>query len=397
MENRDNHTTTRDLKRRNHELSVLNAIACELNRSVNLAEALGFTLERVAELLGLRTGWIWLRDPNTGSFYLAATRNLPPALAENPARMDGGAYCYCLDTYRDGDLEGAANVNVVECSRLSDLVDGTDGLRHHASIPLYAGEAGEERERKLGVMNVAGPGWRELSPEDLQLLYTVGDLLGIAIERAGLAEKSARLGAAEERNRLAREIHDSIAQTLTATSLQLESADALMNEDPGRTRDHLRRALVLTRSNLEEARRSVMDLRAAPLRGRPLSEALEVLVDEWSERTGIPARLKAVNAARPLPPHAEAALYRITQEALSNAARHAGAGRVTVRLAATPDQVQLTVEDDGRGFDVSGVPEGRYGLVGMRERAATLGGSLNIESASGTGTRITTTVPLERL
>ncbi len=129
----------KNLRRRNHELSVLNEIARELNRSVNLSEALEFSLAQVAELLGLRTGWIWLVDEDTLQPYLAASRNLPPALAENPSRMDGSGYCYCLDTYKQGDLEGAANVNVLTCTRLKGLIDGTDGLRYHSSIPLYAG------------------------------------------------------------------------------------------------------------------------------------------------------------------------------------------------------------------------------------------------------------------
>jgi two-component system NarL family sensor kinase len=381
-----------NLRRRNHELSVLNAIARELNRSVNLGEALGFALAQVAELLDLRTGWIWLLGEASPEPYLAAARNLPPALAENPARMDGSGYCYCLHTYKKGNLAGAANVNVLTCSRLSGLVDGTDGLRYHASIPLYAGE------KKLGVMNVASPGWRSLSPEDLQLLYTVGDLLAIAVERARLADRSARLGAAEERNRLAREIHDTLAQGLTAAALQLESADALLDagqEASDRARESLHRALSLTRTNLEEARRSVLDLRAAPLEGRPLSGALKILVERWEEETGIPARVKAVNGGRPLPPRVEAALYRICQEALANVARHAGAGRATVRLVATPQEVRLTVEDDGGGFDPSSVPAGRHGLLGMRERAAMLGGAFEVESAPGEGTRIEATVPLE--
>ena len=225
------------LRRLNHELSVLNAIARELNRSVNLGEALEFTLAQVAELLGLRTGWIWLMNETASEPYLAAAQNLPPALSNDPRRMDGSGYCYCLDTYKRGDLEGAANVNVLTCSRLDGLVDGTDGLRYHASIPLYA------QDKKLGVMNVASPDWRSLSPEDLQLLYTIGDLLSIAVERAGLFAQSTRLGAVEERNRLAREIHDTLAQGLTATALQLESADALLDAGSEKAHESLRRAL----------------------------------------------------------------------------------------------------------------------------------------------------------
>jgi two-component system NarL family sensor kinase len=381
----------KDLRRLNHELSVLNEIARELNRSVNLGEALGFTLAQVAELLGLRTGWIWLMNEDSSEPYLAAAQNLPPALANDPRRMDGSGYCYCLDTYKRGDLEGAANVNVLTCSRLDGLVDGTDGLRYHASIPLYA------QEKKLGVMNVASPGWRSLSPEDLKLLYTIGDLLSIAVERAGLFARSTRLGAVEERNRLAREIHDTLAQGLTATALQLESADALLDAGSERAHAPLRRALSLTRSNLEEARRSVLDLRASPLEGRPLSEAINALVERWEAETGIAVRYRAVNGSRPLPPSVEAALYRICQEALTNVARHAGAERATVRLVATPDRVRLVVEDDGRGFDASEVPEDRHGIVGMRERAEVLGGTLEVRSGPGEGTRIEATVPLENL
>ncbi|HVF01466.1 MAG TPA: GAF domain-containing sensor histidine kinase [Rubrobacteraceae bacterium] len=382
-----------DLERRNHELSVLNAIARELNRSVDLGEALEFILSQVAELLGLRTGWIWLVDDPSSGYYLAAAQNLPPALADDPRRMDGSGYCYCLDTYKKGDLGGAANVNVLTCSRLKGLVDGTGGLRYHASIPLYA------QDKKLGVMNLASPGWRSLSPEDLQLLYTVGDLLSIAVERARLFARSARLGAVEERNRLAREIHDTLAQSLTATTLQLESADALLDagSSPEKAREPLLRALSLTQSNLEEARRSVLDLRAAPLEGRSLSRALRVLVERWEAETGIAARYRAINGGRPLPPRVEVALYRICQEALTNVARHAEAGRADVQLVATPGQIRLVVKDDGRGFDVSNIPEDRHGLVGMNERAKMLGGRLEIRSSPGAGTRIEATVPLEEV
>jgi signal transduction histidine kinase len=104
-----------------------------------------------------------------------------------------------------------------------------------------------------------------------------------------------------------------------------------------------------------------------------------------------------VNGSRPLPPSVEAALYRICQEALTNVARHAGAERAAVRLVATPDRVRLVVEDDGRGFDAAGVPEDRHGIVGMRERAEVLGGTLEVRSEPGEGTRIEVTAPLEKL
>ena len=380
---------TEKLQRRNRELSILNAIADALNREVDLTRALQAALAQVAELLDLHTGWIWLLREDTGDSYLAAAQNLPPALAHAPRRMEGS--CYCLDTYRAGDLDGAANVNVVTCSRLAGLVDGTDGLRYHASIPLYA------RDRELGVLNVASADWRQLSPEDLKLLYTVGDLLSMAIERARLFAGSAQFGAAEERNRLAREIHDTLAQGLAAIALQLETADAVLeaHTSPERARQAVQQALALARANLEEARRSVLDLRAAPLEGRTLATALAALAAEWSAKWKLIVAFEAIGANHPLPVRVEASLYRIAQEALTNAVRHASARRVMLQLATSPDQVQLLVEDDGAGFDPAQIPRGRYGLIGVNERVKLLGGSLQLQSSPGAGTRLEVTVPLE--
>lgn len=373
------------LQRRNRELAILNQIADTLNRTVDLDEALRATLSQTASLLDLQTGWIWLLQEESGASYLAAAQNLPPALAHNPARMEGS--CYCLDTYRAGDLSGAANVNVVTCSRLKWLADGTAGLRYHASIPLYA------QGKPIGVLNLASRDWRELAPADLRLLHTIGDLLSIAIERARLFARSARLGALEERNRLAREIHDTLAQGLTAIALQLESADALLeaSADPTRIRSAVVKALDLARINLEEARRSVLDLRAAPLEGRTLAQALAHLA---ATVAGPPVEFQATGGDRPLPPRIEAGLYRIVQETLSNSARHAGAGRIVVRLVMTPAAVSCTIEDDGCGFDPTSVMQGRYGLVGLNERARLLGGSLTLETSPGAGARITVTMPL---
>jgi two-component system NarL family sensor kinase len=375
------------LWRRNRELAILNSIAEALNRSVDLDQALQAGLAQVAELLDLQTGWIWLLREETGESYLAAAQNLPPALADNPARMEGS--CYCLDTFRAGDLDGAANVNVVTCSRLKGLVDGTDGLRYHASIPLY------DHGQQLGVLNVASTDWRELSAEDLRLLYTVGDLLSIAIARACLFARSANLGALEERNRLAREIHDTLAQGLSGIALQLETADALLDAsaDSERIRTAVLEALTLTRSNLEAARRSVLDLRAAPLEGRSLDGALAALAAE-TQTEHLRVDLETVGAERPLPARVEVGLYRIAQEALTNVIRHADARHVALRLTSTPEQVQLEVEDDGRGFDPANVGQNRYGLTGMNERAKLLAGSLELESCPGEGTRLEVVVPV---
>jgi two-component system NarL family sensor kinase len=305
--------------------------------------------------------------------------------------MEGS--CYCLDTFRAGDLSGAANVNIITCSRLKKLLSGTEGLRYHASIPIYA------QEKKLGVLNVVSADWDELSPEDLRLLYTVGDLLGMAVERIRLHSRSVQLGAVEERNRLAREIHDTLAQGLTAVALQLESADALLEGggDAGRVQRAVQQALQLTRANLDEARRSVLDLRAAPLEGRSLSGALAALAATTTDEFGLPVAFRVTGGSRPLPVQVEAGLYRLAQEALQNVVQHAGASRASIDLVVTPDGLELAIADDGRGFDPAAARPNRYGLVGMNERARLLGGQMRLETAPGEGTRVTVQIPWEQL
>lgn len=383
-----NSSEAEQLRRRNHELSILNSIAQALNRSLDLDEALNNALAQVADLLELHTGWVWLLKEGDGEPYLAAAQNLPPGLVKRPQLMEGT--CYCLDTYQAGDLDGAANVNVVTCSRLKKLVRDSNGLRYHASIPLYA------HGKKLGVMNVASTDWRELSPEDLRLLYTIGDLLSIAIERARLFDKSAESGAVEERNRLAREIHDTLAQGLAGITLQLETADVLLEsgQEPKKINAAIQQALKLARANLEEARRSVLDLRAAPLEGHTLAQALKALAQEAAAQDDLDVDFELVGGERPLPVRIEAGLYRIAQEALANVVQHAAAQHVTLSLTILPDQAALVVKDDGHGFDPERTRRDRFGLIGLNERARLLGGTLQLHSSPGAGTRIEISVPL---
>jgi two-component system NarL family sensor kinase len=381
-------SNTEELRRRNRELTILNHIAETLNRSTDLREILSNTLAQVTELFDLQTGWVWLLKEESDEFYLAATQNLPRGLSSHPALMEGA--CYCLDTYRTGDFNGAANVNVIACSRLKKLVEGSDGLRYHSSIPLYA------REKKLGVFNVASAGWSELSPENLRILYTVGDLLSMAIERARLFARSAEIGALEERNRLAREIHDTLAQGLTGIALKLETADALLETgvEVEQVQPIIEQALVSTRHNLEEARRSVLDLRAAPLEGRNLPEALSLLASRMNQHSSTAIKYHVEGANNPVPTRVEVGLYRVAQEALENITQHAGAMEANLFLSISPEQATLEIADNGRGFEPDQNATGRFGLVGLNERVHLLGGTLDLKSSPGAGTIVRVAIPL---
>lgn len=373
------------LVQKNQELSILNRIAAALNREVDLHQALHVALGNIVDLFNLDTGWIFLLDEDTEKFYTAATIGLPPALADHPRRM--GGTCYCIDAYVDGEMEGAANIAAITCSRLKDLKAGTEGLRYHASIALNT------QDKQLGILNVASTDWREISAAELRLLHTIGDLMSIAIERARLFQRSTELGATQERNRIARELHDTIAQGLTAIALKLETADVLLeNTADGRVdkaQATIREALALAQTNLEEARRSVADLRAIPLEGHTLAEAIGLLVNDLPNAT-----VEIIGSCPPPPIRIASSLYRIAQEAVNNAQQHASATRIQVQLHKTPERLRLIVEDNGIGFDICAAYEGHYGLVGMKERVRLLGGQIDIVSAVGQGTLVEVMIPL---
>lgn len=375
------------------ELEIVNAVAEALNSSPDVRQALERTLSLVADLLGLRTGWVWLVDQQTHRFYAAAERELPPYLQER-VRMAGRRRCWCIDDFRDGELT-PSNIDVIECSRLEPAFRGKSaalaaGLRYHASIPLYF------QDKPLGIMNVSGPEWRKLTAEELRLLSTIAYQVGIAIERARLAEDAMGLARAEERARMAREIHDTLAQGLTAIALNIEGAMHRLETHPNEARERLGRALAMARENLEDARRSVLDLRgAAQLEGKPLTEALAGLAREFTSDTGVPATVESSNLDG-LSLRVESELFRIAQEALTNVRKHARAHRVQIGLRRRGTTLSLSIVDDGRGFSVTGVRRGDgQGVIGMRERARLLGGRLQISSSPGKGTHVTARVPLE--
>jgi len=391
---------TDGLQERNRELRILNQIATALNRSVNLGEALHTALSHTTELLGLRTGWVWLLDEADGSPFLAATKNLPPGLAAPRSRMEGR--CFCLDAFQSGRLRGARNVGIVACSRLRWLTEGTEGLSCHASVPL------ETPGAKLGVLNLAGPEWKELSEPDLAILRTVGEMVSNAVERARLFRKSAEAGMLRERNRLAREIHDTLAQGLAASAFHLDAAQSMMSTgDPdGRAHELVARALETTRANLEDARRSVLDLRSAPLDGDDLPTALRTLVPRWlrgaagssgefrrTPDSEVSIRIHIMEGVGKIPPNVEAAFLRVAQEGVTNAVRHADPREIIIELTRKSGDLLLRIEDDGGGFEPEDLPAGRFGLVGMRERIQLLGGTFRIRTSPGHGTTLEARVP----
>lgn len=367
----------------NH-LNILNAIAQALNAETRLDKALETALSQVVKWFDLRTAWIWLIHPETEQPYFAAGYQLPPALLEKPELLTGT--CYCLDAYLNSELDAVSNISEITCTRLKSLVGGIDDLRYHASVPLYA------RKRKIGLMNVLSQHSQELDEDSLRILQTVGDMVGLAVERAQLFENSRELGKISERNRLAREIHDTLAQGLTAINYKLEalSIQAEKGHDPDDLLALIEQTQTLVKHNLEEARRSVMDLRATPLEGKDLKSALQELISETE--FSIKSRFKG--DAPPMSSRLEMGVYRIVQEAFQNVSKHAAAQHASFLLRFSPSEIQLQIQDNGKGFELDHI-SGGFGLIGMNERARLLGGTFQIESELGKGTNITVHLPVK--
>ncbi|TCO53176.1 signal transduction histidine kinase [Actinocrispum wychmicini] len=218
-------------------------------------------------------------------------------------------------------------------------------------------------------------------------------------ENAGLQEQlmtqAREAGVLDERQRMAREIHDTLAQGLTGIITQLQAA-VQASQDPAGWRRHVDAAVSLARESLTEARRSVHALRPESLDTGRLSEALADVADRWSNLHGITVQVTTTGDVRPMRSEAEVALLRTAQEALANVAKYAGASRVGVTLSFLADEVALDVRDDGAGFDPTALVEtetGGFGLTAMRQRIEGLRGTLQIESEPGAGTAISARVP----
>ena len=205
-------------------------------------------------------------------------------------------------------------------------------------------------------------------------------------------EQARREAILQERNRLAREIHDTLAQGFVAMKLHLDVIEDLLGDEPDAIRPHIERARVLVRDSLAEARRSVQALRASALEQGDLTSALRALIETMTQNTSIRGEFLQHGQYRALPSDVEDELLRIGQEALTNALRHAGPTTIYVTLSFDADHLALLVQDNGRGFDPSAV--GGYGLRGIRERAARLNAQLTLDTAPGKGTRLLVSVPV---
>ena len=280
------------------------------------------------------------------------------------------------------------------------------GWRAMVAVPLLS------YNQVLGVLVAFAPQRNYFNPNAIAILMSLTSQAAVAIQNARLlAEREAQREALhqislrlvnaqeEERRRISRELHDELGQALTALKINLEvGSRALPSEAPPALRQSLREASFLAVRTLERARSMSLDLHPAVLDDLGLVSALQWEIDRYEQRTGQIVHFEAVPADVQLQPELEITVYRIVSEALTNVARHAGAGQISVSLRVRDQHVVTRIEDDGVGFDAAGwfsSPRGRHslGLTGMRERAELLGGQFEITSQPGRGTKIWVKLP----
>jgi signal transduction histidine kinase len=249
------------------------------------------------------------------------------------------------------------------------------------------------RGRVLGAINFSYPRGEQPGEDERVFLSAVTDQAAVVVDNARLFSEARGKAALEERQRLARELHDSVSQALYGIALGARTARALLDRAPEQVADPLDYVLSLADAGLAEMRALIFELRPESLETEGLIAALEKQASALRARHEV--EVEAVLCDEPnVPLEKKEALYRIAQEALHNTVKHARAKGVDLKMECDPGSIALTVSDDGAGFDPQGEFPGHLGLRSMRERAAHLGGTLEIESAPGKGTRIRARIPL---
>ncbi len=385
-----------EAERRRRIAESLGDVLTVLNSNRPLDEVLNHIAVQAGQLLGTRAAGIYSLESETGEFSVQATRGLLVTyVAGARVPIGQGALQRAMASRRPvaiPDLDAA----------LADGGDPALGVEHGEATGVWA-----RVYRALLAVPVVVQGEvyggmllyyaepRTFSEEEVELAVALCEQVALAIGNARLREQVEQTATAAERDRLARELHDAVTQTLFSASLIAEAMPRVWERDLDEGRRGLEELRRLTRGAAAEMRTMLVELRPAALTEKPLGELLRHLTEAMTGRTRVPIELR-VDGYCTLPPEVQIALYRIVQEALNNVAKHAGASQVTVDLSCQPLEAALSICDDGCGFDLSGVPPDRFGLGFMRERAQGIGAVLEINSRTGQGTRITVNWPETR-
>ncbi len=376
------------VQRRTRELEAIANIALTASEAKPLDGLLNDVLHQVKEVVEAEGGTICLCTGRHMEFV--AMMDLPPTirrcLQEEEMQTAIREFVHTTtDAVSIPDL-ASATLPPLASPLIQCLLEG--GYRSAVAVPLRS------RRRTLGFILLFHTHPHHFTQETVQFLTSVGNQVGVAVQNAQYHEQIAQLAVLEERQRISRELHDSIAQTLGWLSLKLEMLSEDLGEDVSpRVRKDIDAMQHIVREAVYDVRESILALRQGP--SQRLVPAVGAWIVEFRRRTGLDVEYKVTDKEVPIPPIVEVEVFRIVQEALTNVRKHARARHVRVELHVQAHGVDLLVEDDGQGFSLESVSgQDHFGLRIMRERAERLGGTFHITSAPGKGTQIRVHLPL---
>jgi len=378
----------RELREGNRRLALLNSVATAASESLDLDEVASAITRNVMQALATDAVGLALVSEEDGELRLVAQSGLPLNIADGSGRI--GPYDFeCRKALMRGQTI------ITEDSRENAACAGAfpDGPAMTClSAPVRA------KGNDIGAILVARRISRPLSSDEVDLVTALGLQVGPALQNAQLFGKSGAIAVLQERQRVAREVHDGLAQTMGYLNVQMGiTAHLLADGDLEKAQAELVAMSGVTRDSYEDLRQSIVDLRAPHSLCGDLRRTLREYVERFSLQTGVPCQFENGRGfAVALSPSAEVQLIRIVQEALTNVKKHAPGATAWLSLKTNHRRVCAVIQDDGPGFDPASVGRsGRFGLQTMKERAESVGGSFVIESRPGVGTRLEVTIPME--
>jgi signal transduction histidine kinase len=378
--------------RRNRELAAVNRVTAAISQSLNLEKVLDEALQQFVEVAEVEYGSLFMMDDRNEFLTLAVHKGQSQEYIQQFSRIMVGSQLTGLVAAQG---EVLIKENPTEDKHHPVTLKEAEDKRFYLGVPL------KNKGRVVGVVNLTSTRIRTVTESEVELFKAIGSQIGIAIENARLYRQAQQLAALEERNRLARDLHDSVTQTIFSLTLTAESTQVMMIKKPERVPAQLERLQNLARSALAEMRALIFQLRPAELEEQGLVAALEKHIAAVRNKENIEVDFEVVNANDyRLSNEHEQALYRIAQESMNNVVKHAQATQVWVKLAIDNQKVTLVVRDNGVGFDPSGQAaennreQKSLGMTSMRERAALTGGNLVIESQPDQGSTVTVILPL---
>ncbi len=370
-----------NLQRRNERLKAIDETGQQISSILELDELLPYVARSMVETFGYEMVRMFHSSECCAGRMVICARGTCTA----PFEVDLTSEGLPVAGSPAARLAGALDVIATAARTEQPVIPGAGGLE--LAMPIKIGD------RLAGVLDIVASESRPLDEEDVLAARTLADQLAIAIENSRLYEQASELAAGQERQRLARDLHDAVSQTLFSVSLIAEVLPRIYARDPEQGAARLEELRQLTRGALAEMRTLLLELRPAALAEAKLPDLLKQLGEAVTGRARIPVEV-SVEGPPELPTEVRLAFYRIAQEALNNVAKHSSAGKARVTLSPVPEApraTRLTIEDDGAGFDPAGAGKGQLGLGIMKERADAVQAHVVIRSAPGEGTTVTTT------